>query len=116
MKLKIISKQYNPLLKRQEVTFAVKHEQTGGTPPRLEVRKKLAEILKTDINLIYINKMETKTGTMTAVGTANAYDAIEQAKKIEPKHIIARNMPPEKPEEKAAVEEEKKKEEEKKEK
>ena len=99
MKVKIISKEYNPLLKRKEVTFKVEHAETGGTPPRLEVRKQLAALLKTDLELVYVKKVETKTGTMTAVGEANAYDSIEQSKLVEPKHVVARNVPPKQPEE-----------------
>ena len=98
MKVKIVSKEQNPLLKRKEVTFRIEHAQNGGTPTRLEVRKQLATLLKTDIELVYIKQLETKTGTMIAMGEANAYESIEQANLIEPKHIIARNAPPEKPE------------------
>jgi len=105
MKLKIISKEQNPLMKRNEVTFSVEHAQTGGTPTRVEVRGQLAALLKTDLELVYVKQLETKTGTMVAVGEANAYDSIEQAKLMEPKHIIARNSTPEKPEEAQAPEE-----------
>jgi len=100
MKVKIVSKKHNPLLKRKEVVFEVEHTDTRGTPPRLEVRKELAAKLKTKLDLVYIRKVETKTGTMIAVGEANAYDSIEQAKLLEPKHIVARNAPPEKAEKK----------------
>ena len=100
MKLKIVSKEQNPLMKRKEVTFSVEHAQTGGTPTRVEVRKQLATLLKTDLDLVYVKQLETKTGTMVAVGEANAYDSVEQAKLVEPEHIIARNaIPEEKPEE-----------------
>jgi len=98
MNVRITSEEYNPLLKRKEVAFEVEHKETGGTPSRLEVRKRLATLLKTDLELVYVKRMETKTGTMIAVGEANAYDSIEQAKLVEPKHIIARNTPPEKQE------------------
>ncbi|UCC57764.1 MAG: 30S ribosomal protein S24e [Candidatus Bathyarchaeum sp.] len=98
MKVKIVLKEQNPLLKRKEVTFRIEHEKNGGTPTRVEVRKQLATMLKTDLELVYIKRMKTKTGTMVAVGEANAYESIEQAKLIEPQHIIARNAPPEKPE------------------
>lgn len=99
MKLKILSKEQNPLMKRKEVTFSVEHAQTGGTPTRVEVRKQLATLLKTDLDLVYVKQLETKTGTMVAIGEANAYDSIEQAKLVEPEHIIARNaIPEEKPE------------------
>jgi len=108
MKIKVTSQQYNPLLKRKEIIFEVKHEETKGTPSRIEIRKKLAETLKTNIELLYIKKVETKTGTMLAAGEANLYDSPEQVKLVEPEHIITRNMPPEKPtEEKKAIEEKK---------
>ena len=105
MKLKIVSKEQNPLLKRKEVTFSVEHAQTGGTPTRVEVRKQLATLLKTKLELVYVKQVETKTGTMVAIGEANAYDSIEQAKLMEPKHIIARNATPEKPKEPQTPEE-----------
>lgn len=98
MKVRISSEEHNPLLKRREVVFEVEHTETRGTPPRFEVRKRLASLLKTDLELVYVKRVETKRGTMVAVGEANVYDSIEQAKLVEPKHIIARNTPPEKQE------------------
>lgn len=93
MKVKILSKEHNPLLKKREVTFQVEHADKGGTPSRLEARKQLATLLKTDLELVYVKKMETKTGTTIAFGKANAYDSVEQARLVEPKHIVARNVP-----------------------
>ena len=99
MEIKIVSEKQNPLLKRKEVYFQVEHNQTGNTPPRLEVRKAVATALKKDADLVFVKKIETKTGTHTAVGLANVYDSVEQAKLIEPKYIVKRNVPPEKPKE-----------------
>jgi ribosomal protein S24E len=99
MDIKIISDEKNTLLKRREVYFQVEHTQTGSTPPRLEVRKAVANALKTDIDLVVIKKFETKTGTHIAIGLANVYDSIEQARLIEPEYIIKRNFPSEKPKE-----------------
>jgi small subunit ribosomal protein S24e len=99
MEIKILAENENQLLKRREVTFQVEHDQTGSTPPRLEVKNALAKLLKKDANLVFIKKLETKTGTHVAVGLANVYDSMEQAKLIEPEYIIKRNMPPEKPKE-----------------
>jgi len=90
MKIQIINQQRNELLKRNEVTFQVDHE-GSGTPSRVEIRQKLAGMLKTDEEKVYVKKIETKTGSMTAVGEANVYDSVEQAKQIEPEHIILRN-------------------------
>lgn len=98
MKIKIISKESNPLLKRTETAFEVEHGEKEGTPPRLEVRKELASALKVDLQLVYIKKIETKSGATTAKGEANVYDSLEQAKLVEPEYIFVRNVPPEKPE------------------
>jgi small subunit ribosomal protein S24e len=99
MEVKIVSEKENPLLKRRKVYFQVEHSQTGSTPPRLEVRKVVATVLKKDADLVFIKKLETKTGTHIAFGVANVYDSVEQARLIEPKYIIERNVPPEKPKE-----------------
>jgi len=119
MEVKIVSQTYNPLLKRKEIIFKVEHEQTRGTPPRFEVRKQLAGMLKMKLEQVYVKKVETKTGTMIAYGEANAYDTVEQAMLIEPKYVIERNTPkekaekPEKPEKPEKLAEEAKKPEEK---
>lgn len=99
MELKVMSEKKNPLLKRREVHFQVDHDKTGSTPLRLEVRKAVAAELKVDINLFFVKKFETKTGTHVAFGVANVYDSIEDAKFVEPEYIIKRNIPPENPKE-----------------
>jgi ribosomal protein S24E len=96
MKINIMSKEQNPLMKRREVKFSVDHSDVGGTPSRAEVSKQLASMLKAKIELVFVKNLETKTGTMVTVGEANVYDSVEQAKFMEPKHIIARNALPEK--------------------
>jgi len=93
MEIKILSEIENPVLKRIEVVFQVEHDQTGSTPARSEIKEALARKLKKDPTLVFVKKVETKTGTHTAVGTANIYHSIEQAKLIEPEYIIKRNMP-----------------------
>lgn len=97
MEIKIISEKENPLLKRKEVYFKIEHIQTGGTPPRPEVRKAVASALKTDVDLVYVKKFETKTGTFTAFGKANVYNSVEQARFVEPEYIIKRNALMEEP-------------------
>lgn len=96
MKVKIIDQKYNMLLKRKEVSFEVEHEKVKGTPPRSEIRAKVAEILKMKLEQVYVKRVETKTGTMIALGEAHAYDTVEQAKLIEPRYVIERNTPKEK--------------------
>ena len=99
MQVEIASEKENPLLKRKEVQFRVEHDETGSTPPRLEVRKAVATALKADANLVFLKRFATKTGTHSASGIAHVYDSVEQAKLIEAEYIVKRNIPPEKPKE-----------------
>lgn len=98
MEVKITNQQYNPLLKRREIVFEVEHAQTKGTPTRLEIRDTLAGMLKTNSEAVYVRRVVTKAGTMRAMGEANAYDSVEQARLVEPKYIVARNTAKEKKE------------------
>ena len=100
MEIKITNEKQNRLLKRKEITFEMDHTQTKGTPQRLEIRKKLAEVLKTNVDFVFVKRVETKTGTMKATGEANAYESMEQARLIEPEYIVNRNIPQEKKEQK----------------
>jgi ribosomal protein S24E len=97
MEVKIVSTKKNPLLKRKEVEFKVEQSLKGKTPARLEVKKAIAAELKINEEMVFIKKMRTMTGTNTAVGIANAYATVEQAKFIEPEYIRKRNSPPEEP-------------------
>jgi small subunit ribosomal protein S24e len=96
MEIEIISEKENPLLKRKEVHFRVKHEQTGSTPPRLEVRNAIASALKVKADFVFVKKFKTRTGKHIAVGLANVYDSVDQARLVEPEYIIKRNVAPEK--------------------
>lgn len=98
MEVTITQQQYNPLLKRKEITFTVDHQQIKGTPTRLQVRNALADMLKTKPETVFVRRIATKAGTMIATGEANAYDSVEHANRIEQKYIIARNTPKEKKE------------------
>ncbi len=97
MEIKIVSQKDNKPLKRREITFEVEHGESGGTPQRTQVRRMLASVLKLDPELVYVKKVETRTGTMVALGEANAYETTEQAKLVEPEYIVKRNSPSEKP-------------------
>ena len=92
MEIKIISHK-NPLLKRKELNFRLEQGPKGKTPARLEVKKAIATELKVNEELVFIKRMKTITGTNTAIGIANVYETIEQAKLIEPEYIRKRNSP-----------------------
>lgn len=103
MQIRIDSSKNNPLLKRREVTFTIVQGPKEKTSPRLEVKKALAVEMKTGVDVVFVKKMHTKTGTSITQGLANVYQTIEQAKLVEPDYIQKRNNPPEKPKEEATA-------------
>lgn len=106
MKIAIENKRRNELLKRIEVKFSINHE-GNGTPSRMEIRRQVAGMLDASEERVYINKFETKTGSMSAFGEANIYDSAEKAKYTEPEYIILRNTPKEENEAKEPKQEKK---------
>ena len=102
MQVKIDSTKDNPLLKRREVGFTIIQGAKEKTPERLKVKKALAVELKIGDDVVFVKKMNTKTGTNITRGVANVYQTVEQAKIIEPLYIQKRNAPPEKPKEENA--------------
>ena len=101
MQIKIESTKNNPLLKRKEVGFTIVQGPKEKTPQRLEVKKALAMEMKIGDEVVFVKRMNTKTGTNITQGVANVYQNVEQAKLIEPEYIRKRNSPPEKPKEEA---------------
>jgi small subunit ribosomal protein S24e len=93
MEVKILSEKTNQLLKRKEIQFQVEHEKPGNTSTRIEVKRAVADALKANVDLVFIRKFETKTGTHTAFGAATLYDSLENAKRVEPAYISLRNIP-----------------------
>jgi len=91
MKTKLLSRRRNDLLRREEITFEITHEE-GGTPSRLQVRNLLAATVGVSVNCVYLRKMETRTGSTITVGDVNVYDSPDEAKHTEPNFLISRNV------------------------
>jgi ribosomal protein S24E len=91
MEIELTSTRDNPLLDRREISFQV---HVAATPKRVEVRNKLATMLNTDLDRVWVRNMETKSGTHRTVGLAHVYNETADPLKLEPKHIIRRNQAP----------------------
>lgn len=103
MKVEIVEKAENPLLKRTEIKFKVDH--TGApTPKRLEVQAQLAALLGISEELLVIGKLASTYGHQVASGIARAYSSREQLEELEPKHLLKRGLPKEAKPEKPAEE------------
>jgi ribosomal protein S24E len=91
MKLIKTSENDNTLLGRKEVTFIIDH-QTLGTPTLVKVREAVASLYSVKIELVYIIKLKSLTGTTRTQGQAEIYDSLEVAKALVPKHIHNRSL------------------------
>ncbi len=90
MEIEIDSKKNNPLLKRTEVYFTIKH--TGeGTPNREIIRSELAEKLNSKKENVVVNIIKTSFGIQKTTGYAKVYSSLESSKGIEREHILKRN-------------------------
>jgi ribosomal protein S24E len=78
----------NPLIGRREVTFEIRE---SSTPRRIEVRRELATLLKSDLGQVWVKRMGTKTGTNLTVGLAHIYNDESRAHEVEPEHTLRRN-------------------------
>jgi ribosomal protein S24E len=103
MQIKIESTKKNPLLKRKELRFTIVQGPKEKTPQRLEVKKALAAEMKLGEELVFVKRLNTRTGTNITQGLANIYEDVKQAKNVEPEYIRKRNSPPEKPKEEATA-------------
>ncbi len=86
----IIEEKYNPLIKRREVYIKLSHI-GKGTPSRGLVRKAVAEHYSTEIDRVYVRKIESEYGWGVTNIEVHIYDSPERAKMFEPEHIIKRN-------------------------
>jgi ribosomal protein S24E len=90
MQIKIQQKVENKLLNRQDITFLVDHA-GAPTPPRLEVRAKLAAMLNCKEDQLYIVAVAGVFGSSTSKGEARLYPSSEIALVREQKHILTRH-------------------------
>lgn len=90
MEIEIDSKKNNPLLKRTEVYFTVKHA-GEGTPNRELIRSELADKLNSKKENIIVNILKPGFGINVTTGYAKVYSSAEGLKGLENEHILKRN-------------------------
>lgn len=99
MKLTIKQRKEDPLLKREEIVFAV--ENIKATPSRAETRQELAEQLGIKEGLIVVESIKQEYGKDYAEGKARAYKSLEDIPEIELEYLVKRNAPKAKEEKEA---------------
>ena len=81
MKIEIIGKKENKLLKRVEVK--AKATEYAATPKRKDVLEELSKKLGVNIENIAIKRIGQEFGKTESIVTANAYDSVDDLKKTE---------------------------------
>jgi ribosomal protein S24E len=94
MEFKVKEEEYNPLLKRKEITLEMPTE-GKPTPVRLDIRKSVAAKYGTKAENVIVRSIETTTGTGTTRCLVEVYDEPAFAIRVLPRHIRNRNLPPE---------------------
>jgi len=90
MEIEIDSKRNNPLLKRTEIYFTVKHE-GEGTPNREIIKSELAEKLNVKKESIIVNSIDSSFGVQQITGYAKVYTSDNKSRDLEPEYILKRN-------------------------
>ena len=88
MKVNIVKREKNPLLKREELEFTV--EESKGVPSRKNIVEKLAAQTNAKAGAVVIKKVETVFGSKAFQGKANVYESPEDLKKVEPDFLMTR--------------------------
>ena len=90
MDLKIISRENNQLLNREEIIVLIDHK-NEPTPKRDDIKEKVSAMIGKDKNLIVVEKILTEFGKQRSKAFVNVYQNEEDMKKLELKHILKRN-------------------------
>ena len=90
MEIEVVSRRDNPLLKRTEVRFRVRHPKES-TPARDALRRALAEELKATKDIVVVSRARSVFGRAESEGFAKVYKTKEDAFRTEREHILVRN-------------------------
>jgi len=90
LKLEILESRENKLIGRKELIVRVDHW-PQGTPPRKELRERIAQILKVDPEAVYVRKVKTEYGKCESLARIHVYESAQRALQIEPAHVVKKN-------------------------
>lgn len=90
MEIQIIGDRTNPVLKRRDISLKILNK---STPPRIEIKNKLAAMLNSKPELIIIEHLDSVFGKQEIIGAASIYESEERLKRIAHQHLVARDAP-----------------------
>ncbi len=90
MEIVVVSRRDNPLLRRTEVRFRVRHPKES-TPAREELRQALAQELEATKDIVIVDHARSVFGRSESEGFAKVYKTKEDALRTERTFILVRN-------------------------
>jgi len=95
MRLEILEKTENPVLKRTEVRFKVGHP-GAPTPSRKEVLAELSKVMGVPEDLIALERISGIHGSTDSRGVARVYSSKEDLLRTEQEYLLKRGVSKEK--------------------
>ncbi len=90
LKLEILESRDNKLIGRKELIVRIDHW-PQGTPPRKELRERIAQMLKVNPEAVYVRKVKTEYGKCESLARIHVYESAQRALQIEPAHVVKKN-------------------------
>mgnify|MGYP001566203550 CR=1 FL=1 len=95
--MKIVKQVDAPLLSRKRVAIEIEHF-GKSTPKKEEIKKEIANLLKTKEELVAIRHIYTKYGYGKSKVMVHVYDKLEDLQRLEKKKVIVKKEKQPKPE------------------
>ena len=96
--VEILEEKKNLLIDRIELKVRI-DRMSGGTPNRLELKKKISALKKSKENLTVVKNIQTHFGATQDIAKVYVYGNAEELQYFEPFHIQVRNLSKDKREE-----------------
>ncbi len=93
--VEILEEKKNLLIDRIELKVRI-DRMSGGTPNRLEIKKKISALKTSNETLTIIKNIRTHFGATQDIAKVYIYDNVEELQYFEPFHIQVRNLPKDK--------------------
>lgn len=81
MEFNIVSEKDEPLMSRKEVMATIAFE--AATPKNESVAQKCADVMKTDVEKVFVKKISNDFGLKTGKAVLRVYKSAEDMKRIE---------------------------------
>jgi small subunit ribosomal protein S24e len=90
VEIEVLEEKENPLLDRKELTVRIIHN--DATPKKIDVKKKIEALKTAAKGTVVVDSFKSKYGARESIGLVKIYKSKEAALRVEPEHILKKNM------------------------